>query len=110
MKADLQKSQADMKADNQKSQADLKTNLQKSQADLKIDLQKSQTDLKTDLQKSQTDLKTDLHKLLDANNYKLVGLICGAIVASVAFFEGIGGQIVFPWKKVSFYMARRFIF
>ena len=67
---------------------------------MKADLQKSQADLKIDLQKSQADLKTDLHKLQDANNYKLVGLICGAIVASVAFFEGIGGQIVFPWKKV----------
>ena len=88
--------QTEFKKDLLKSQTELKEELRRSQTESK----KEQTEFKKDLLKSQTDLKTDLHKLQEANNFKLVGLLCGAIVLIVTFFDGIGGHIFFPWKKV----------
>ena len=118
LKSDLQRSQTELKSDLQRSQNELKeefqrshnelkeefqrsrTEFSKSLTELKGELQQSRTELKGELQQSRTESKSDFFKLQDINNYKLIGLFCGAFVVMMAFFDGIGGIIVFPWKKV----------
>ena len=96
LKSDLQRSQNELKEEFQRSHNELKEEFQRS----RTEFSKSLTELKGELQQSRTESKSDFFKLQDINNYKLIGLFCGAFVVMMAFFDGIGGIIVFPWKKV----------
>ena len=65
--------------------------LTKAQSELEGRLTKAQTALKDDI-------KSELKSSVDKNYWKLVVSVCGATIAGMAIFEGIGGKVLFPWK------------
>ena len=85
-----------------KAQSELEGRLTIAQSELEGRLTIAQSELEGRLTKAQTalkdDIKSELKSSVDKNYWKLVVSVCGATIAGMAIFEGIGGKVLFPWK------------
>ena len=109
LKADLVTAQSQLKADLVKAQEASENRLNVAQSQIKADLVKAQeasenrlnaaqSQLKADLIAAQKDLKADIKSDMNLQVYKIVTILTGMFISSLAIFDSIGVSIQYPWR------------
>jgi hypothetical protein len=94
----LNVAQSQLKADLVTAQSQLKADLLKAQEASENRLNAAQSQLKADLIAAQKDLKADIKSDMNLQVYKIVTILTGMFISSLAIFDSIGVSIQYPWR------------